>query len=87
MGYGFNQFGLDQHKRGIHGSKDNYCQEAACTKKGPYSKDRLAQHMYASHTGPLFRCDFDGCLFIMRIAKLDLFTRQAVSMGNFKPIS
>ena len=82
MGYGFNQFGPDKHKRGTHGSKDNYCQEAACTKKGPYSKDRLAQHMYASHIRPLFRCDLDGCLSVVRAFKLDLLTHQAVFHGT-----
>jgi hypothetical protein len=82
MGYEFNQLGLDQHKRGTHGSKDNYCQEAGCTKKGPYTKDRLAQHMYGSHTGPLFRCDFDGCPFVVRAFKLGLLTHQAVFHGE-----
>ena len=78
IGTEFNQFGLDQHKRGTHGSKDHYCQEAGCTKKGPYTKDRLAQHMYGSHTGPMFRCDFDGCPFVVHTYRLDLLTHQAL---------
>jgi hypothetical protein len=82
VGTEFNQFGLDQHKRRSHGSKDHFCQEAGCTKKGPYTKDRLAQHMYGSHTGPIFPCDFDGCPFVVRTFKQDLLTHQASCHGK-----
>jgi hypothetical protein len=38
--------------------------------------------MYGSHTGPMFRCDFDGCPFVVRTYRLDLLTHQALCHGK-----
>jgi hypothetical protein len=78
----FNKFGLEQHARGTHGARDYYCQEAICTGKAAFTKDRLAQHIYSSHTGPVLRCDIDECHFEVRASRPDLLNHQAMCHGK-----
>ena len=78
----FNRHGLEQHVRGTHGARDYYCQETICTGKAAFTKDRLAQHMYSSHTGPVLRCDIDECHFEVRASRSDLLKHQAMCHGQ-----